>query len=368
MAIVHDYLADMRGGERVFWDISNIYPEADVYALVFEPSALGKLGDEFRKRGVRTSFVQWIPGASRHFQAYVPLYPIAARTMDLTKYDVVISSSSAWAHAIRVSPRATHVCYCYSPFRYAWTHNADLTGQGAALAALRALAPALRWLDLRASRRVDEYIAISEVTRQRIRDFYNRDSTVINCPLDIGRFHLNEGPGQGYYLVVSALIPYKRVDLAIRACNTLRIPLKVVGEGFEKPKLRAIAGPTVEFLGLVPDSQLQQLYANCEAVIFSPFEDFGLVPLEAMATGRPIVAFGSGGALETMIDGVTGKLFKEQTVESLVEVLRGFNPGDYNPRVLRRRAEQFDVPVFAAKLRAFVDAAVARKNPGLRKT
>jgi len=357
VALVHDYLVHVRGGERVFGVICEAFPEADLYALVYDPDVMPDL---YRRRGVRTSLLQRLPGAARHFRALLPLYPAAVAAMDLTAYDLVIASTSAVAHGVRVRDGAILVAYCYSPFRYAWSHYEDLVAAPARR--LRPLTAAWRarfraW-DRRKALRVDRYVAISEVVRGRILEAYGRQSVVIHPPVDLERFTPLPGRRSGYFLVVSALQRYKRVDLAVAACAMLGLPLKVVGEGPEGRSLRARGGPTIEFLGPRSDRELAELYACAAGFIFTADEDFGITPLEAMACGTPVLAFRGGGALETVIEGETGAFFDRQTEASLVEALRRFDPASYDPAVIRRRAEEFSPRRFQDALIGFVDQAL----------
>ena len=271
--------------------------------------------------------MQHVPGARRWFHWYVPLYPLAVRSMDLSAYDLVLSSSSAWVHGVRVRPDAVHICYCHTPFRYAWSHFPEGPGHDARVVAIK---PFLRWVrrrDIKKARRVDQYIANSGVTQRRISEYFGRDSTVIHPPVDTTQFFLSEDVGD-YFLVVAPLVPYKRVELAVEAMNRLGLPLVVVGTGPQQRKLRALAGPTVQFLGYMPDAELRSLYSRCRALVFPQEEDFGLVPIEAMASGRPVVAYGAGGALEWMVDGITGIMFPEQTVDSLIAAITRFKRHD----------------------------------------
>jgi glycosyltransferase involved in cell wall biosynthesis len=360
VALVHDYLVHYRGGERVFHLLGEIWPEADRFTLVYDPSGFPP---SFTQRPIRSSFMQHLPGAtsSRTFRAFLPLYPLAAASLDLRDYDLVVSNSSAWAHWAKTSPAATHVCNCLSPFRYAWSHYDELIGRSAVRAAvLGPLMQQVRRLDRQASRRVDRYVAISEVTRQRIERYYGRESTIILPPVDLDRFSVSRQV-DNYFLVVSALVPYKRVDIVVEAFTRLGLPLRVVGDGPERGALQAMAGPTVQLLGSLGDREIAELYSRCRALIFPSYEDYGIVPLEAMASGRPVLAYGAGGALETVRDGVTGRFFAEQTADAVAEGVRALDPDNFDPAEIRRHAERFGVPAFKAQFRATVEDAMAAK-------
>jgi glycosyltransferase involved in cell wall biosynthesis len=281
----------------------------------------------------------------------------------LRGYDLVVSSSSAWAHWIQVNhPQATHVCHCHSPFRYAWSHYHELIGRSPARAlALGPLMALVRRLDRRASQRVDQYVANSEVTRQRIKRYYGRESIVILPPVDLDRFAVSEQVDD-YFLVVSALVPYKRVGIVVEAFTRLGLPLVVVGDGPERGALQAMAGPTVQLRGSLSDLEIARLYSRCRALIFPSHEDYGIVPLEAMASGRPVLAYGAGGALETVRDGVTGRFFAEQTADALAEGITSLQPDAFDPAAIRRHAEMFGVPAYKERFRATVEAAMQAKG------
>jgi glycosyltransferase involved in cell wall biosynthesis len=363
VALVHDYLVHIRGGERVFQVMAGLYPQADLFSFVFDEAGMGEFGRRLRARRLQTSFISLLPAPSRLFRAYLPLYPIAVECLDLSAYDLILSSSSAWAHGVRKRTDALHVSYCHSPFRYAWSEywNAD-TPRGASAWLMRPLMRLLRMWDVRASRGVDAYMANSAATQQRIARCYGRSSTVVHPPVELDRFHVSKADA-GFFLVVSALVRYKRVDVAIEAFNSLKLPLKIVGTGPELDHLQSMAGPTVEFLGGRSDAEVARLYSECRALIFTPDEDFGIVPLEAMASGKPVIAYGSGGALETVVEGVTGRFFPRQTPESLEQAVLDFSPRAFDPWRVRAHAERFGVAEFAGRLSACI--ARARDARGL---
>ena len=287
VALVHDWLTGMRGGERCLEVFCELFPDADLFTLLHIP---GRVAPQIERHRIVASFLQNMPAAHTGYRHYLPLMPAAVARFDLRGYDLVLSSSHCVAKGAHPGRGALHICYCFTPMRYVWDRYDDYVGPGVGLATrmlMPAVAPALRAWDRAASRRVHHFVAISEHVRDRIRRCYGRDAIVIYPPVDVQRFEVADGDGEDYYLVVSAFVPPKHVDLAILASNTLRRRLIVVGMGPEEQRLRAMAGPTVEFLGWRDDAEVAQLYRRCRAVLFPGCEDFGIVPLEAMAAGRP---------------------------------------------------------------------------------
>jgi glycosyltransferase involved in cell wall biosynthesis len=300
-----------------------------------------------------------LPLVKRHHQPFLPLYPMAFESLDLSAYDVVLSNKSGFCHGVVTPPETLHICYCLSPTRYVWRHHDYLQREGlgrASRAALTPLLSALRIWDRNAADRVDCFVAISTEIQRRIRKYYRRDAEIIYPPVDTSRFAPVARPDD-YLLVVGRLVPYKRIDLAVQACSALQLPLKVAGSGRDLERLKSVAGPTVEFLGWVPDEALPELMAHCRAFLFPGAEDFGIAPLEAMAAGRPVIAYAYGGALDTVIDRVSGVLFEEQTLESVTRALQRFDAEAYDPAVIRAHAEQFDTAVFQRRVTAFVTRA-----------
>jgi glycosyltransferase involved in cell wall biosynthesis len=360
VALVHDWLTGMRGGERCLEVFCELFPEAPLFTLLHVP---GSVSPTIERRRIVTSFVQRLPGAATRYRQYLPLFPAAVRALPLDGYDLVLSLSHCAAKAVRVAPGALHLCYCFTPMRYVWDLEDDYA-RGAhwlTRAALPPVAAALRRWDRR-TEGVDAFVAISHHIADRIRRVYGRDSEVIHPPVDVARFH-PAGAVDDYYLVVSALVPYKRIDVAVAAATRLGRRLLIVGSGPEEARLRALAGPTVTFLGWRADAEVAELYARCRAVLFPAVEDYGIVPLEAAAAGRPTLALGRGGALETMVgldDGrepPTAVFFAEPTVESLVGAIQTFEQAAhrFDPRALRARAARFDRPIFADRVRAWVE-------------
>jgi glycosyltransferase involved in cell wall biosynthesis len=310
--------------------------------------------------------MQRLPVWRRHFKVYLPLYPFAVRSFDLRGYDLVISSSSAWGKGARVPSGAVHVCYCYTPMRWAWSFDNYVgrseLGPVARLAARLVMGPLRRW-DVRTAAGVHRFIAISTDVARRIREVYGRGSDVVFPPVDVDRFEADRVPEE-FFLVVSRLNSYKRIDLAVEACSALGVPLVVVGDGPDREKLERMAGPSVRFVGRLSDAAVAALFERCRAFILPGMEDFGLTPLEANAAGRPVVAFAAGGVLDTVRDGETGCLFHEQTAYALGRAVMAVSARSWDPAALRAHAESFAEPVFVSRLRAAVDAAVNRHRAG----
>jgi glycosyltransferase involved in cell wall biosynthesis len=307
-----------------------------------------------------------LPLVKRFHQSFLPLYPMAFESLDLSEYDVVLSNKSGFCHGVVTPPETLHICYCLSPTRYVWRHHDYLQREGLGGASRAALAPllsVLRLWDRNAADRVDRFVAISTEIQRRIQKYYRRDSEIIYPPVDTSRF-APASEHDDYFLVVGRLVPYKRVDLAVRACSELGLPLKVAGSGRDLERLRSMAGPTVEFLGWVSDETVPALMARCRAFLFPGAEDFGIAPLEAMAAGRPVIAYAYGGALDTVIEGVSGVLFPEQTLASLTQALQRFRAKAYDPALVRKHAEQFDATVFQRRMTAFVTKAWEEHKDG----
>jgi len=361
VALVHDWLTGMRGGERCLEVFCELFPNAPLYTLLHVP---GSVSAPIERRRIVTSFVQRLPRAASQYRRYLPLFPAAVGGFDLSGYDLVISLSHCVAKAVRRPPGALHLSYCFSPMRYLWDLYDDYFGARAGLL-VRSLMPpvaaALRAWDRRTDG-VDAFVAISHHIADRIRRVYGRSADVIHPPVDVARFS-PAARVEDFYLVVSALVPYKRVDLAVAAATRLGRRLLVVGTGPEARRLAAAAGPTVEFLGGRSDAEVAHLYARCRAVLFPAVEDYGIVPLEAAAAGRPTIALARGGALETMTGleqtaaPPTAVFFGEQTAGALADAIGRFEAEArrFEPAALRARAQQFDRPIFRRRVAEYVD-------------
>jgi glycosyltransferase involved in cell wall biosynthesis len=359
VALVHDFLLDLRGAERVFAAICDAWPEADVFTAVYdEKGTEGRFAD----RRPQTSFLQSVRPSSRTFRPLLPLYPHAIESLNLEGYDIVVSSSSAWAHGVLVDPGAVHVCYCHNPFRYAWSErDATVAARPAALRLpLRILLSRWRQWDWVAAQRVDRYVANSRVTAGRISRYFGRDADVLHPPVELARFR--PGPVGKHYLVVGELMAHKRVDVAVKAFNRLRVPLVVVGDGPELRRLRRLAGPTVRLTGRLPDDRVAELMRSARALVVTASEEFGIGAVEALASGRPVIALGAGGVLESVQDGATGAYYHASDPEVLADVVAGFDPLAFDPAVCVAAAQRFGVARFQAALRAIVEDAVAAER------
>ncbi|NPA90975.1 MAG: glycosyltransferase family 4 protein [Chloroflexi bacterium] len=355
VALVHDWLNQMGGAENVLEVFVDMFPHAPIYTSIFDPK---RVSPTYREWDIRVSWMNKLPGVGKHHQLYLPFYPLAFESFDLSGYDLVISNKSAFAHSVITPPETVHISYCLTPTRFLWQYASYRRREGIGRVANALLQPILTWqrqFDRLAADRVDHFVAISREVQARIRKFYRRESVIIHPPVDTRRFRPASRPPGDYFLVVSRLIPYKRVDLAVEACTRLHLPLIVVGDGRDRKALERMAGPTVTFLGRVSQEELVELMQGARAFLFPGVEDFGIAPVEAMACGRPVIAYAGGGALDTVVPGVTGEFFHEQRVESLMDVLRDFDPFRYDPLACRAQAEKFDTTVFRQKFLAFVE-------------
>ncbi len=364
VAIVHYWLVGMRGGERVLEELCLMFPQADIFTHVYDAA---RTSDLIKCHKVTTTFIDKLPFARRFYQRYLLLMPAALEELDLSSYDLVISSESGPAKGVIVHPNAVHICYCHSPMRYLWDQYHTYRAKAGRLTrlAMSLTMPMLRTWDVASAARVDCFIANSSFIARRIAKVYRRDSTVIHPPVDLDAFAIEPAPAADFYLVAGQLVPYKRVDLAIEACTRLGRRLVVVGTGSEAGRLRELAGPTVDFRGWASDVELRTLYANCRALLFPGEEDFGIVPLEAMASGRPVIAFGSGGALDTVVEGETGTFFDRQTVDCLQEAILRFERHEarFDPQAIRHHTRRFGRDVFRKRLRTYIDACLAELAP-----
>ena len=355
IAIVHDWLNQMGGAEGVLETLVEMFPDAPVFTTIYWRDGMPI---RYQSWDIRTTWLDHAPFIYRYHQPYLLLYPSAVRSIDLRGYDLIISNKSGFCHGVRTTPRQLHIDYCLTPTRYVWDYASYATREGFRGVMNVLMEPVIRWLqswDRRAAEGVDHFVSISREVQARVARFYGRDSTIIYPPVNTDRYRPSPNPPSDYLLVVSRLIPYKRIDLAVQACSELGLPLIVGGEGRDRAALEAIAGPTVRFVGRVPDSKLSDLMAHCRAFIFPGYEDFGIAPVEAQAAGRPVIAYAAGGALDTVIDGKTGILFREQTAESLIDAICRLESTDFDPVAIRRNAERFSVARFKQELTAFVE-------------
>ena len=365
VALVHDWLTGMRGGEKVLEAICEIYPDAPLYTLVRIP---GSVSPRIEARRIRTSFAQRLPAPGRLYRAYLPLYPSAVELFDLDAYDLVISSSHCAVKSVIRSGRAVHVCYCHSPMRYGWDQFEAYFGpQQVGRVTSRLLRPVMarlaRW-DAATAGRVDRYLANSRYVAGRIRRYYNRGSTVVYPPVDTAFYRpADDRPSRSGFLIVSALVPYKRLDVAIDACRRLGAPLTIVGRGPELPRLQRLAGTGVQFLGWRSDEEIRALYQTAEAVLLPGIEDFGMVPVEAQACGCPVVALGAGGACETVVEGVTGTLAADGTPAAFADALGRSLAIGFDEEAIRQNALRFSRERFMDGFRRAVDEATAMVTP-----
>lgn len=354
IALVHDWLVTMRGGEKVFEVLCELFPDADVFTLVHKK---GSGTPTIERMNIITSSLQNLPFGVTKYQYYLPLHRKFIGEFDLCEYDLVISSSHAVAKGVKVNPHGLHICYCHTPMRYIWDQYEQYFGEGRTniltRTAMTLLLPSLRKWDVETSKSVHHFIANSENVRKRIQRIYGRDAEVIYPPVDVQRFSLSQ-KNDDYFLIVSALVPYKRVDLAIDVFNRNGERLVIIGNGVEEKKLKAMARRNIEFVNWVSDDELAAYYAGCRALIFPGEEDFGIVPVEAMACGKPVIAFGKGGVLESVVDGTTGVFFYEQNVASLEDALRRFAALEFNPETIRAQAMKFTREEFVVKMKNYV--------------
>jgi glycosyltransferase involved in cell wall biosynthesis len=367
IALVHDWLNQMGGAEDVLDVLMAMYPDAPVYTSLYAPK---RMPERYRERDIRPMWTDRLPGIHARHQRYLPAYPIAWGGLDLSEYDLIISNKSGFCHGFRKRPDAWHVCYCLTPTRYVWQLDHYLEQEPVGRAArlgLRALTPRLQRWDRAAADRVTHFVAISEEVRTRIRRFYGQPSTLVYPPVDTARFAPEVPSTAGdYYLVVSRLVPYKRIDLAVKAATRLGVRLIVAGTGRDLERLQAMAGPTIEFPGYVPDDALPRLMAESRAYIFPGLEDFGITPVQAQAAGRPVIAWRGGGALDTVVEGVTGAFFTEPSVDSLVATLERFDASAYDPQAIQANAARFSQQVFADAFRATIAQVIAEPTPNRR--
>ncbi len=357
VALVHDHLVQDGGAEKVLTALQEIFPNAPTFTLLYDPKRVSKT---FASKDIRTSFLQKFPWALRKYQWLLPLMPAATESYDLTGFDVVISSSSAFAKGVITKPGTLHICYCHTPTRYLWsdTHSyvQELNANRLAKALLPMLLNRLRVWDRLSAERVDRFIANSRTVAERIRKYYGRDSDIIYPPVETEKFSVSGTPGR-YFLAGGRLVSYKRFDLIIQAFNRIGLPLKIFGDGPLAEEYRRQAKSNIEFVGKVSDAEKAALYRDAIAFIHPQEEDFGITALESMAAGRPVIAYGKGGALETVVPGLTGEFFGDQEWEELATAVIRFDASRYDASTIRAHAEAFDVKVFKRRIATFVSEA-----------
>jgi glycosyltransferase involved in cell wall biosynthesis len=361
VAIIHYWLVGMRGGEKVIESLCEMYPQADIFTHVYVPEMVS---ERIRQHRITTTFINALPRASRMYKTYLPLMPLALEQLNLNGYDLIISSESGPAKGIVPPSDAVHVCYCHTPMRYIWNMYHEYRSSAGRVAKLMMppLTHYLRMWDVTSAARVDSFVANSTTVARRIRRYYGADSVVINPPVDTNAFSIATSSELGdYHLMAGELVSYKRPDLAVRAFNEMKLNLVVIGGGEMLDEIRRIAGPTVSVMGSQPFDVLKHHYARCRALIFPGEEDFGMVPVEAMASGRPVVAFGRGGATETVASGVTGVFFVEQTVEAISAAVRRLAAIEIDSERIAAHAMQFGRQQFFEKMRAHIDGLLAQK-------
>jgi glycosyltransferase involved in cell wall biosynthesis len=355
VALVTDWLTGFAGGEQVLLALHEMFPEAPIYTSLYRPEKV----PQFKNAKVIPSYLQKIPGLKNHHQLAFPLMPRAFEAFNLKEYDVIISVGQGPAKGVITHPYQRHIAYCNTPMRFIWKLGGDTRNEGRWDSALRSyVSCGLRIWDFVSASRVDQWVANSETTKQRIAKIYRDDAVVVYPPVDTARFQVSEKNPEEYYLSVCRLVDYKRVDILIEACKTLKRPLKVVGGGPDEGRLRQLAAGSewITFLGRVPDTELQTLYAESKGFLFGSEEDFGIVPVEAMSAGRPVVAYGRGGVSESVLDGVTGILFHEQNPDSVVQAILKLEEGNWNKQKIRSRAEEFDTEVFKKKIKNLIES------------
>lgn len=362
VAIIHYWWLSNRGGEAVCAALAELFPDADLYLHVCNEDVVRQALPEGFRGSINTTFISRLPGARKHYQKYLPFMPLALEQLDLSAYDLILSSESGPAKGVVTRPDAMHICYCHSPMRYVWDmYHEYLAGAGRLIRTLFPLvAHWLRVWDRQSADRVDHFIANSDFVASRIHKFYRREAEVIYPPVNTGEFSPRE-QRDDFYLCLGQLVSYKRADLAVDAFNSLGLPLVVVGEGELLERLQKTAKDNVTLMGRQPFPVIKDLLQRCKGLIFPGMEDFGIVPVEAMAAGAPVIAYAKGGALETVVHGRTGILFGEQSVESLIQAVRQLEDGTFkfNPQVLHEHAATFAKPLFKQRIKTFIDEALS---------
>lgn len=361
IALVHDYLVQYGGAERVLEAFQELYPYAPIYTLIHDQDSMH---GHFVGSRIHTSFLQRFPFSKKRHRLFPPLMPLAIEGFDLSAYDVVLSDSSSFAKGVITGPDTLHICYMHTPMRYAWDDCQKYTEDFGLPGFVRKLVPLfmspIRLWDRASASRVDHIISNSRFVANRIRKYYRKESTVIHPPVNVAQFYLAKEGVSDYFLMVGRLIAYKRHDIAIEAFNALKLPLKIIGRGPELERLKKLAGPTIEFLGRVPEEELPRYYAECRGFVFPQEEDFGIVAIEAMASGKPLIAYRGGDIVEHMEEGKMGEYFDEQTKESLIGAINRFQNAQYDPAYIRAKAFPFDKERFKATIKDYLEKVVAQ--------
>ncbi len=358
IALVHDYLIQYGGAERVLEAFSEVWPEAPIYTLLYDPRLVQH---RFSGKLIQTSYLQKVPFAKRHHRIFPPLMMSAIEQFDLDQYDVVLSDSSSFAKNLITRPDTLHICYCHTPMRYAWDDCQYYIQEFSFPAVIRKLITPLlmnyiRVYDYYGTNGVDSFLANSKFVARRLKKYYGRDSQVLNPPVEVNRFWVTSQEDLGsYFLMVGRMMKYKRMDLVIEAFNELQLPLRIVGRGMELARLKKLAGPTIDFLGRVSDEELRKIYSRAQAFIFPQEEDFGIVAIEALASGRPLIAYRAGDIPEHVIEGQTGVFFDYQTKEAIIGAVKKFQQIDFDSEFIRSSAQKFDWEGFKRRTKAFVD-------------
>lgn len=356
----HDWLTGMRGGERVLEILCEGFPTAPIYTLIHNPAPIS---DIINKHTIKTSWLQNIPGIKDYYRNFLPLFPGAIERMSTEEADIIISTSHCIAKGIRPTGATRHLCYCFTPMRYAWTFFDEYFGNNPVKArAAKYILKRLRDWDRESSSRVTHFVAISRHVQKRISAFYERDSDIVYPPVNTERCTPGKNPAADFDLIVSALVPYKRIDLAVRAYNRLKYPLKIVGTGTEMGRLKSIADSNIKLLGWLPDETVLELYRNCRMLVFPGEEDFGIVPVEVQACGRPVVAYAKGGALETVLDGISGIYFQEQEEDSLLAAVEKCSSKAWDKNAIRANAERFKTSNFISGLAKSIEKTIDKKH------
>lgn len=360
IALVHDYLVQYGGAERVLEAFTELFPYAPIYTLIHDKEAMRGM---FEDKRIYTSFLQNLPFSRKRHRFFPPLMPLAIEQFDFSPYDIVLSDSSSYAKGIITRPETLHICYMHTPMRYAWDDCQKYTEDFGFPAFIKKLVPffmnPIRLWDKASADRVDHFLANSDFVAKRIEKYYHKEASVIHPPVNVNHFYISEKRA-GYFLMVGRLIAYKRHDIAIQAFNRLKLPLKIIGRGPELKNLKKIAGPTIEFLGRVSEEDLPKYYAECEGFIFPQEEDFGIVAIEAMASGRPLIAYRGGDIVEHLEEGKTGVFFDEQTPEAIVRAVQNFRAADYDSNYIRAQASPFDKELFKTKIQNYINDALEK--------